>query len=135
MDKNKQDILDNLDGLYAKRDKLHDQLKRSMTIQDLWPDAFKYGKCKSFARGKCDPWIMRCQQTAHRKNAFKELKIVFQSGLGAEKEFTVEEVPFMALPPDVQRAWKHNDELRLRQERMMSKRKKKHWDEVTRFKP
>lgn len=79
MNKKAQELMAHLDELYIAADKTRKQLKASMDIQMLWPEAFKYGKCTSYLGG----------------NLFKidSMQFIIRNGNGDTKEFKLTDIP------------------------------------------
>ena len=74
-----RDKWDELDQKYKKLDKTREQLKASLSIQLLWDNAFKHGKCTSYLGG----------------NLFKPKSMVFiiKNGIGETREFNLMDIP------------------------------------------
>ena len=79
MNKKARELMDQLDEKYVELDKTRKQLDASLTIQMLWPNAFKHGKCTSFLSG----------------NLFKmeSMRFVIKDGNGGTKEFELTDIP------------------------------------------
>jgi hypothetical protein len=79
MNKKARELMDQLDQKYIELDKTRKQLDASLTIQMLWPDAFKHGKCTSYLQG----------------NLFKaeSMRFVIKDGNGGTKEFELIDIP------------------------------------------
>ena len=74
-----RDKWDELDQKYKKLDKTREQLKASLSIQLLWDNAFKHGKCTSYLGG----------------NLFEPKSMVFiiKNGIGETREFNLMDIP------------------------------------------
>jgi hypothetical protein len=69
--------LAHLDHLNVQREALHQDLKRSLALQDLWPDAFDHGACTSYVVG----------------NPRNEMTFVLTMGNGETREVPLQDVP------------------------------------------
>lgn len=69
--------LDQLAHLNSERDKLHHDLRKSLTIQGLWADAFEFGQCTSRVTG----------------NPRGELTFTITLGNNEQRSLPLEEVP------------------------------------------
>lgn len=74
-----RDKWDELDKKYKELDKTREQLKASLSIQLLWDNAFKHGKCTSYLGG----------------NLFEPKSMVFiiKNGIGETREFNLMDIP------------------------------------------
>ena len=70
---------ENIKDLMKERDELQRKLDRSFAIQELWPDVFKYGKCRSYLTGNL--------------NRFKAVELVIKNGNGEKRKYPVGGVP------------------------------------------
>ena len=68
-----------LDKKYDELDKTRKQLKASLDIQMLWPEAFKNGKCVSYLGGNLFE--------------FKTMRFIIKDGQGDTKEFRLTDIP------------------------------------------
>jgi hypothetical protein len=74
-----RDLINQLDKKYAEAEKTRAQLKASLDIGMLWPEAFKYGKCTSALGGNLFE--------------FKTMRFVIKDGQGNIKEFKLTDIP------------------------------------------
>lgn len=79
MNKQVTDLWDELSKKIKERDKTQKQLDASMSIQLLWPDAFKHGSCTSYLGGNL--------------NEFDTMHFIIKNGNGETKEFSLIEIP------------------------------------------
>lgn len=79
MNQTARDLIDILDKKYEQADKTRAQLKASLDIQMLWPEAFKHGKCTSALGGNLFE--------------FKTMRFVIKNGIGEIKEFELTDIP------------------------------------------
>ena len=79
MNQTARDLIDILDKKYAEADKTRAQLKASLDIQMLWPEAFKHGKCTSALGGNLFE--------------FKTMRFIIKDGQGDTKEFRLTDIP------------------------------------------
>lgn len=74
-----------LERLYEERDGLHQELKRSLALQEVWPDAFTHGRCTSQVTG----------------NPRRELTFTLKLANGERRSKPLEEVPVILWPASV----------------------------------
>ena len=74
-----RDMWNELDQKYIKLDKTREQLGASLSIQMLWPEAFKHGKCTSYLGGNM--------------NEPKSMVFIIKNGIGETKEFNPLDIP------------------------------------------
>jgi hypothetical protein len=70
------DKLAHLDELRAQVDTLHHDLKRSLAIQSIWPDAFDHGSCTSYVVGNPRNQLTFCLTMANNETREKPLEEV-----------------------------------------------------------
>ena len=80
-----QQKMDELDALYEERDQLHHELKRSLALQAIWPDAFTHGRCTTQVTG----------------NPRRELTFTLKLANGERRSKPLEEVPVILWPDTV----------------------------------
>jgi hypothetical protein len=74
-----------LDRAYEERDALHHELKRSLALQDIWPDAFTHGRCTTQVTG----------------NPRRELTFTLKLANGERRSVPLEDVPVILWPETV----------------------------------
>lgn len=79
------DKMAELDRVYEERDALHHELKRSLTLQAIWPDAFTHGRCTTQVTGNCR----------------RELTFTLKLGNGEMYHKPLEQVPTILWPETV----------------------------------
>jgi hypothetical protein len=79
------ELMGELDKLYEERDALHHQLKRSLALQEIWPDAFVHGRCTTQVTG----------------NPRRELTFTLTLANGERHEKPLEDVPVILWPAAV----------------------------------
>jgi hypothetical protein len=72
-----------LDQKYIELDKTKEQLRASLSIQLLWPDAFKHGKCTSYLQGNL--------------NRPKSMYFQIKNGNNETKDFQLMNIPSLLL--------------------------------------
>lgn len=79
MNKKAQELMDQLDGKYLELDRTRGQLRASLDIQMLWPEAFKHGRCTSYLGG----------------NLFRidSMRFIIKNGKGETREFKLTDIP------------------------------------------
>jgi hypothetical protein len=65
-----------LDQKYIELDKTKEQLRASLSIQLLWPDAFKYGKCTSYLQGNLNRPESMYFQIKNGNNETKDFQLI-----------------------------------------------------------
>jgi hypothetical protein len=79
MNSKARDLMDQLDKKHIEMDKTREQLKASLDIQMLWPEAFKHGKCTSYLGGNLFE--------------FKTMRFIIKDSQGNTKEFKLMDIP------------------------------------------
>ena len=74
-----RELIAELDKKYDQLDKTRVQLKASLDIQMLWPEAFKHGKCTSYLGGNLFE--------------FKTMRFIIKNGQGDTREFKLMDIP------------------------------------------
>lgn len=82
---NVTELMTKLDSLYEDRRQLHHDLHKSLTIQELWPDAFVHGRCSSQVKGNL-------------RNKDLPLTFILKLGNGEKRYLPLEEVPTILWP-------------------------------------
>lgn len=77
MNKELNDALTRLATLNRQRDGLYQDLRRSLALQEIWPDAFEHGRCTSRVTG----------------NPRSELTFVLTLGNGEQREKPLQDIP------------------------------------------
>ena len=72
-------LMAELDKKYDELDKTRKQLKASLDIQMLWPEAFKHGKCTSYLGGNMFE--------------FKTMRFIIKNRMGDTREFRLTDIP------------------------------------------
>jgi hypothetical protein len=78
-------MMDRLDKLDAERAALRHDLRKSLAIKLLWPDAFEHGQCSSQVKGNL-------------RNKTLPLTFTLKLGNGEERSVPLEEVPPILWP-------------------------------------
>ena len=79
MNQKARELMNQLDEKYIQVDKTRAQLKASLDIQMLWPEAFKHGKCTSYLGGNLFE--------------FKTMRFIIKNSQGDTKEFKLIDIP------------------------------------------
>jgi hypothetical protein len=79
MNQKAREVMAELDKKYDQLDKTRTQLKASLDIQMLWPEAFKHGKCTSYLGGNLFE--------------FKTMRFIIKNSQGDTKEFKLMDIP------------------------------------------
>jgi hypothetical protein len=77
-----RELMTHLDKLYIAADKTRKQLKASLDIQLLWPEAFKNGNCTSYLGGNMSNMF-----------EFKTMRFIIKNGIGETREFKLMDIP------------------------------------------
>lgn len=76
MNKEARAIIAELDKKYIELDKTRNQLKASLDIQMLWPEAFKHGKCTSYLQGNLNKFESMFFQIKDGAGEIRDIQLI-----------------------------------------------------------
>jgi len=77
MTESTQELMNRIESLESRKAELFKELNGSLSIRDLWPDAFKHGAVTTHIRG------------SHSKG----FRFYIKNGIGEEKSFNLNDIP------------------------------------------